>query len=234
VIGHARRAERPVRGTASWWHESGCGLAGVTFGGIGLLLLVLGLHVPATPPPSAPASGPIAHSMTRIAAPGQTDRPALPDPLPPSVPVHLDIPRVGIHSELIPLGLNPDGTVMVPPVESRAPAGWYRYLSSPGEPGPAVLLGHVDSHAGPAVFYRLGALEAADTISVRRSDGRTAVFTVESVHIYPKSAFPAETIYGQTAEPVLRLITCGGTFDHVRRTYLSNVVVYATLITWLP
>jgi len=131
----------------------------------------------------------------------------------------------------MPLGLKEDGTVMVPPTESNAPAGWYRYLVTPGEPGPAVILGHFDSTQGPAVFYRLGELQPGARIFVRRADGRTVEFAVDSVYTYPKSDFPSEAVYGPTADPVLRLITCGGSFDRARRTYLSNVVIYSRLLS---
>ncbi|WP_216870600.1 class F sortase [Modestobacter excelsi] len=148
---------------------------------------------------------------------------------PAPAPTHLDIPRIGVHTDVIPLGLNPDGTVMVPPVDPHAPAGWYRHLASPGEPGPAVLLGHVDSYQGPAVFSRLSALAPGDSVSIDRADGRTVVFTVQSVQTYPKSSFPTDLVYGPADVPVLRLITCGGSFDRVHRSYLSNVVVFAGL-----
>jgi sortase (surface protein transpeptidase) len=134
-----------------------------------------------------------------------------------------------VHTDVIPLGLSPDGTVSVPPLETDAPAGWYRYLASPGNPGPAVLLGHVDTYRGPAVFYRIDQLQPGDTISVQGADGRSIEFAVDSVRTYPKSGFPTQAVYGQTAEPVLRLVTCGGSFDRARRSYLSNVVVFASL-----
>jgi sortase (surface protein transpeptidase) len=145
-------------------------------------------------------------------------------------PIRLEIPRIGVHTDVIPVGLNVDGTVEVPPVEPEAPAGWYRHLASPGDSGPAVILGHVDSHQGPAVFYRLSELAPGDRISIDRDDGRTIVFTVQSVHTYSKTSFPTDLVYGRTAAPVLRLITCGGAFDRSRRTYLSNVVIFASLI----
>ena len=128
------------------------------------------------------------------------------------------------------LGLNADGTIAVPPLRRNAPAGWYRYLPTPGEVGPAVILGHVDTaRDGPAVFYRLHELRPGDTVTVRRADGSTAVFTVRQVAEYPKSAFPAQTVYGSVDYPALRLITCGGSFDQTHRQYRTNVVVYATL-----
>jgi sortase (surface protein transpeptidase) len=119
--------------------------------------------------------------------------------------------------------------VMVPPEDLKAPAGWYRHFASPGEPGPAVLLGHVDTYEGPAVFHRLSALEPGDSISIDRADGHTVVFTVQSVQTYPKRSFPTNLVYGPAVDPVLRLITCGGSFDRVHRSYLDNVVVYAEL-----
>jgi hypothetical protein len=149
-------------------------------------------------------------------------------PLGRSEPTRLAIPAIGVDTALIPLGLNPDGTIAVPPLGRTAPAGWYRYVATPGEVGPAVILGHVDSaRDGPAVFFRLSELRAGDRISVRRADGRTAVFTVTRVDEHPKEAFPTESVYGALDRPGLRLVTCGGTYDKIRRQYRGNVVAYA-------
>ncbi|WP_169063761.1 class F sortase [Geodermatophilus dictyosporus] len=198
------------------------------------MLLLLGLppwlgsapvHVPAPATSSSP--DPVSKP---VAVPGD-DLTATPSPHPPrSEPVHLDIPRIGLSTDVIPVGLNSDGTVGVPPLDDGAPAGWYRYLAPPGDPGPAVLLGHVDTHRGPAVFSRLHELLPGDAISVRRADGRTVDFVVDSVRTHPKAEFPAEAVYGPSAEPVLRLVTCGGVFDEERRSYRSNVVVYASFV----
>lgn len=148
-----------------------------------------------------------------------------------SVPVHLDIPAIGVSTSLMELGLNPDGTIAVPPLQAGAPAGWYKHLATPGETGPAVILGHVDTaRDGPAVFYQLPKLRPGDEVSVRRADGRTAVFGVDRVAEYPKAQFPSAEVYGATDRPVLRLITCGGTFDRLHRSYRGNVVVFATLL----
>jgi hypothetical protein len=84
------------------------------------------------------------------------------------------------------------------------------------------------------VFYRIHDLRPGDAIHVQRADGRMIDFAVDSVRTYPKADFPADAVYGPFAEPVLRLVTCGGTFDRDSRTYLSNVVVYASLITSIP
>lgn len=148
--------------------------------------------------------------------------------LPPSVPVHLDIPAIKLHTKLTQLGLNEDGTVEVPPLGGDVPAGWYRNSVTPGEVGAAVLVGHVDSaRDGPAVFYRLGDLRPGDDITVRRADGTTATFQVETVALFPKNKFPTDLVYDPVPYPGLRLITCGGSFDRKRSSYRSNLVVTA-------
>jgi hypothetical protein len=145
----------------------------------------------------------------------------------------LEIPAIGVGTRLTRLGLNRDGTVEVPPPRRDSPAGWYAGLVSPGEVGPAVILGHVDSaYEGPAVFYRLGALRPGDPVSVRRADGRTLVFTVDRVARYPKRAFPTTTVYGPADHPALRLVTCGGRFDRASGSYRDVVVVFARLTGW--
>ena len=151
-------------------------------------------------------------------------------PLPAATPVALSIPAIGIRTPVSTLGLTSAGLIAVPPATRAAPAGWYRYSSTPGEPGPAVIVGHVDSaRDGPAVFYRLGELVPGDRIEIRRVDGSVAIFTVDRTELFPKKQFPAGAVYGQLASPGLRLITCGGSFDHLRGHYRSNLVVFASL-----
>ncbi|WP_426505257.1 class F sortase [Dactylosporangium sp. McL0621] len=197
----------------------------------GLTLLVIGAS-PAPPPPERPAAAP-APAVSELIPIASSAAPA---PvvetrgMAASVPVRLAIPAIGIDTSLMSLGLNPDGTVEVPPLKSGAPAGWYRNLRTPGEVGPAVLLGHVDTaHDGPAVFYRLRDLRPGDTASVRRADGSVAVFVVERVVEVPKTDFPTDAVYGPVGYPALRIVTCGGTFDHVRHEYRGNILVYARL-----
>jgi hypothetical protein len=154
--------------------------------------------------------------------------PAAPAALGRSVPVRLDIPAIGVHTGLIRLGLRRDGTMAVPPLSRDAPAGWYQHSVTPGEVGPAVILGHVDSaRSGPAVFYRLGRLRSGDRITVRRADGSTADFTVTAAARYAKKHFPTADVYGGLPYPGLRLITCGGRFDRSRGSYRDNVIVFA-------
>ncbi len=150
--------------------------------------------------------------------------------MPPSEPTELRIPKIGAKSSLIPLGLNPDETVEVPPVEKPRQAGWYKLARTPGEAGPAVVLGHVDGNKEPGIFLRLKELVAGDEVEVSRKDGTTARFRVRRTEQIAKNSFPTEAVYGDTAEPELRLITCGGSFDQSARSYRDNIIVYATLV----
>lgn len=144
-----------------------------------------------------------------------------------SVPVRVDIPRVGIHTRLLRLGLAPDGSVAVPPLSRAELAAWYDKGPSPGELGPAVLVGHVDTKKGPAVFFSLGRLRPGDSVDVTRADGTVATFTVDSVERVPKKHFPTARVYGDLRYAGLRLITCGGDFDG--HHYVDNTIVFAHL-----
>jgi sortase family protein len=155
--------------------------------------------------------------------------------LPRSLPVSVDIPAIGVDSKLLHLGLDSDGTIQVPSLEtSSGVAAWYKYSATPGQIGSSVLEGHVDSYQGPAVFFRLGALRPGDTVDVTLADGVTAIFRVTGVRQYVKSRFPAKAIYGATNFAALRLITCGGAFDYATGHYLSSTVVFASLTSSRP
>jgi hypothetical protein len=147
-----------------------------------------------------------------------------------SPPVSVDIPAIGVHSKLLHLGLNSDGSIQVPSLQTSADlAAWYKYSATPGQIGSSVIEGHVDSQQGAAVFFRLGALRPGDIIKVTLADGITAIFRVTGVREYTKAHFPAKTVYGSTNFAALRLITCGGAFDYATGHYLSSTVVFATL-----
>lgn len=148
-------------------------------------------------------------------------------PNPALAPISIRIPAIGATSPLISLGLNPDNTLEVP--KDFALAGWYRYRPVPGEPGPSVIAGHVDSRVGPAVFYRLKDLQPGAAIEVARNDGAIAVFTVTGIEQHPKDTFPTEHVYGPTVGPELRIITCGGAFNWSTRHYNDNIIVFAKL-----
>lgn len=151
-------------------------------------------------------------------------------------PVTVTIPAIDAHSDLIGLGLNPDNTAAVPPVEQPELASWYQPGVRPGAEGPAVILGHVSGRppgstsSQPGVFARLADLAAGDEIHVARADRSTAVFEVTTVELHSKNDFPTDAVWGNTVGPELRLVTCGGFFDSAAGSYSSNVVVFARLV----
>ena len=145
------------------------------------------------------------------------------------LPVRVQIPKIGVAGSLDRLGRARDGTVQVP---SRwGVAGWYALGPRPGDPGSAVILGHVDSTRGPAVFFRLRELRRGDEIKVTRADRSSARFVVERTAQYDKQRFPTDDVYYPTLTPALRLVTCGGQFDDSTGHYRSNIIVFATLMT---
>jgi Sortase domain len=140
-------------------------------------------------------------------------------------PTSIEIPAIAVSAPVIALGLNSDGTLEVP--TDFGETGWYEQRAEPGELGPAVITGHVDSETGPAVFYRLSELGLGDLIEVHREDGTTARFLVNRVKDWPKASFPTRQVYGDTKGSVLRLVTCSGSFDESTGHYVDNTIVYA-------
>jgi len=219
------------------------------------ILLTLGLRPsgPPQPPAADAAPAPTVSATTTTTTPSPTSsasptRSVAPPPapaassprarqvdlgpiLPGSPPERLDIPSIGVHtSTFVDLGRGRDGSIEVP--RDFAAAGFYTLGPTPGQFGPAVIAGHVDSHEGPAVFYRLGALKAGATVNVGRRDGTTARFVVDRVAAYPKAQFPTTEVYGNTTSRAeLRLITCGGSFDDRSGHYVDNVVAFAHLVS---
>lgn len=150
-----------------------------------------------------------------------------PFPSTPAVgrPVAIRVPVIDVHAEIVEVGLQADGAMEVP---DFGLAGWYDLGPRPGEPGPAVVVAHVDSRAGPDVFHRLRELHTGDRVQVRDDVGNVRHFEVTHLEQTPKDALPVERIWDDTTEPVLRLITCGGSFDRSTGHYRDNVIVYAT------
>ena len=143
-------------------------------------------------------------------------------------PTSLEIPAIGVNTgELDDLGLTPSGAMDVP--EGASTAGWFALSPVPGEVGPSVLAAHVNYDGVPGVFARLHEMKVGDTAVVRRSDGTPVRFTAYRVERFSKSAFPTADVYGNTAGPELRLITCGGDFDRAAHSYRDNVVVFARM-----
>jgi sortase (surface protein transpeptidase) len=209
----------------------------------GVVMLLIAVHgQQAAPPVPASAAGTVhprdtldptsqgGPAPTAKAAP--TAGGARPDRLlEPSEPVTLSIPSIGVHTKIVALGKAEDGTLAVPqPGPNLNKAAWFKNSPTPGQPGPAIIEGHVDTEEGPSVFFRLGDLRPGDNIHVTRRDRTTVVFTVSAVRDYKKSAFPTSLVYGgqDLATSQLRLITCSD-FDPSVGHHLGNAVVFAHL-----
>ncbi len=150
-------------------------------------------------------------------------------PLGKSAPTRVRIAKIGVDAPLTSVGVEKSGEIEVPPLSRPRLAGWYRLGPAPGEMGPAVILGHVNTRSGPAVFSRLRELGRGDKITVVRANGSKAVFTVDGAEQASKNRFPTKRVYGHVDRPSLRLITCGGVFNPRTRSYTDNIIVYATL-----
>ncbi len=195
----------------------------------GIVLAFLGHDTLRWSPPPVPPAWAAGDRQLQPDPPGPGR--ARPGALPGSSPVSIDIPSIRVHAKVISLGLNPNGTIAVPPLTDPMVTSWYDRGPAPGEPGAAAILGHVDAASvGPAVFYDLGDLRPGAKIFVRLSGGRTAIFETYSVALYPKARFPTRKVFGYTSWPTLRLITCGGTFDTKTGHYLGNVVAFASYV----
>jgi hypothetical protein len=223
------------------WHPSRRvrALIAVGFGVIGAVLVWAALARPSTPD-SALAPVPNGDGMPSTSPSAPKATPGAPREradhvrdqvtglvLPESDPVAVSIPSLGVRSTLVDLGRDSNGAMEVP--QDPARAGWFSGGPAPGALGPAVIAGHVTWDGAPAVFHRLSSMRHGDQVTVIRKDGKTAVFTVSRVARFSKSHFPTRAVYGPINHAGLRLITCGGTYDAARRTYLDNVVVFARL-----
>ncbi|WP_113701014.1 class F sortase [Nonomuraea lactucae] len=181
--------------------------------------------------PDGKATGPPEQALFKAAP---TAPPPMPQinpapPMLPSTPVRIVIKRLGVSAPVKSVGLAKDGTIQVPPPSDPNLVGWYRDMSTPGEAGPAVMLGHKDTRTRGAVFTRLHEIRNGDTIEVKRQDGTTAVFTVGGVEQASKQTFPTQRVYGNQANAQLHLITCGGAYNRTIGHYTDNIIVYATM-----
>ncbi|WBB79595.1 class F sortase [Micromonospora sp. WMMD882] len=150
--------------------------------------------------------------------------------MPASTPVELDIQAIDLRAPVHHVGLAPDGTIGVPDERRAHEAAWYDQGPTPGQYGPAVIVGHVDTSTGPAVFHDLRRLRAGDRIEVDRADRSVAVFEVNAVERFAKERLPVDEVYGDFSRPNLRLITCGGRWVGGPTGYADNVVVFASLV----
>lgn len=195
---------------------------------IGLLLLLAGCGNDANDAGSADQragdDSPAAAAASNLDAVKSYRAIRTPDAVPE--PVAISIPAIDVSGKLTKTGLNPDRTLEVPEFGDMS---WFANGAAPGEPGPAAILGHVDSKTGPDVFYRLREMSAGDTITVTAKDGTKFVFVVDRVEQHAKKKFPTEKVWLPTAKPELRLITCGGEFNQDRDSYRDNIIVFASL-----
>lgn len=190
-----------------------------------------------TPSPSSSSTSSTAPSPSPKAAPHHSPTPSAnpsasePVSLPASKPVKIDIVAIGVHSAVFPVGKDKQGGLQVPqPGPNLNKVAWYRDSPTPGQTGPAVLEGHVDTVQGPSVFLKLGAVQPGDTIRIHREDGSIAIFTVDAVRAYQThNDFPTQLVYGgDLSQPTLRIITCSN-FDNGTGHYVGNTIVFAHL-----
>jgi len=207
----------------------------VAVAGLVLIVVAVSAQVSAPQPPRSSGSidsneptpttaSPSAGAARSSAGPGKA-------PLGASRPASISIPAIGVRSPVLPIGLAADGTLAVPqPGPNVDKAAWFKNSPTPGQPGPSIIEGHVDSEQGPSVFFKLGRLRPGNKIHVTRQDGAEAVFTVNAVRDFKKSQFPTRLVYGSKdlSRPELRLITCSD-FDASSRHHTGNAVVFAHL-----
>lgn len=184
------------------------------------------LGAPAAPAPAKPRAQASAAASAQAAARARAEQGPT---LPASVPVRLSIPAIGVDAPFTPLTLGTDGRLQAPPEDDTNLAGYYADGPMPGQRGSAIVAGHVDTRTGPAVFLMLSLLKPGATADITRADGLVATFQVDSVQTFSKNAFPDQQVYGNTPDAELRIITCGGSFDHAKQDYKDNVVVFAHL-----
>jgi hypothetical protein len=150
--------------------------------------------------------------------------------LDPSRPKRLTIRSIKVEAPILQVGLAKDGSVDVPPVKRHNEAGWFGQGPTPGQFGPALIVGHADTSSGPSVFVNLGKLKPGQKIEVLRQDDSVAVFQINSVERFSKEKLPVKRVYGDYSRPSLRLMTCGGKWLGGRQGYRDNVVVFASLV----
>jgi LPXTG-site transpeptidase (sortase) family protein len=213
--------------------------AAVVVAGLVLVVVVIRAQVSAPQPHAAgrinPASPPVSNNPKGNGRSSGTSTGSAPNagpvPLSPSRPLSIQIPAIGVDTLVYPLGLAPDGTLAVPqPGPHLNNAAWFKNSPTPGQPGPAIIEGHVDSTEGPSVFFKLGAITPGDRVYIKRQDGRTLTFQVDAVRDYLKAKFPTSLVYGaqQPNTPTLRLITCSD-FNASTHHHVGNEVVFTHL-----
>lgn len=148
----------------------------------------------------------------------------------PSRPVSLRIASIRVDAPVQRVGLARDGSIAVPTLERHRETGWYDRGPTPGQDGPAIIVGHSDTRSGPSVFHDLGRLRPGARVEVTRADRSVVVFEIDSVEQFDKDGLPADRVYGDYSRPGLRLITCGGRWVGGSIGYAENIVAFASLV----
>lgn len=139
-------------------------------------------------------------------------------------PVRLRIAAIGVDAEIVPVGVTDTGDYEVPPASQ---VGWYRFGSAPGEPGSAVLAGHIAWNGEDGVFRSLADLPDGSEIEVIFDDGTVTRATTGETERIDKDELPP-SLFEREGEPRIVLITCGGAFNRSLRSYEDNVIATAT------
>ena len=192
----------------------------------GIAMMRNGVDAPLGPPQPASAAAPDSQQRDPAAA---VVVPKVVKPLPYAPVERVRIPEIKVDAPVMDVGLDKDGWIEAPPPQDPNMAGWYQNGIAPGQRGTSVVVGHVDNLAGPAVFYGLGSLKKGEHVEVTRFDDRVAVFEIYGVEVFSKNDFPGARVYGDTGQPELRVITCGGGYSKANG-YDGNVVVFARLV----
>ncbi len=181
--------------------------------------------------PSVPNAALVVHPSAPPRGDAGTGSRALSRSLPPAAPTRLLIPSIDVDAPFTDLAVGRSGRLNAPPPDDTNLVGWFAAGPSPGERGTAIVAGHLDTKAAPAVFARLSTLSPGDKIRIVREDGTRATFVVDAIDNFPRDDFPDDRVYADTPDAQLRLITCGGSYDHARKRYTENTVVFARLKT---
>ncbi len=201
--------------------------------GVAWAVLLLGLWLWGREIPDGPGgtSAPTTGDVAAVGRPAGVPMPPAHDPLEPVKPSRVEIPSIRVTAPVVPRGLDSTGAIDPPPYATPYTVGWYGSGTRPGAAGAALLVGHVDTEAKPAVFYRLSSVRPGGKIKVTRTDGSVAAFTIDDVQVFGRDRFDPRKVYGprEKGRAELRLITCGGRFDRATQTYTANVVVSAYL-----
>ncbi len=195
----------------SWLIPAALVLVGLFGAGAGLGQLAGAPSLPSFGLAHGKAAGPAAHALSR------------------STPTKIRIQSIDVSAPVMSVGLAPDGTINTPPLDNANVTGWYQGGPSPGQMGPAVIVGHVDGPNGESVFYKLGKMRPGDKIQVYLANHRVAMFSVYSVEVFGKDKLPGDRVFHDYTRPGLRLISCGGTWVGGSTGYSDNIVVFAQM-----